>query len=214
MPVFMKKTKELEAQTDAFLDAISEAAITFKKGISSYLYNEDSEFRKRIQQVSDYERKADDLRMEIETSLYENTLIPESRGDVLALLESIDNVVDKMKETIIYFSIENPLIEDEFTPLFEKVAEASVKSVECLVLAVRAFFKDIRSVNNHIHKVHYYEKEADSLSEELKRAIFASEYDLAQKLHLSNFASSVEKVSDYAESVSDRLTIFVIKRRI
>ena len=214
MPVFMKKTKELEAQTDAFLDAISEAAITFSKGVVCYLNKRDDEFQKRLQQISEYERKADDLRMEIETTLYENTLIPESRGDVLALLESIDNVVDKMKETIIYFSIENPDIKEEFTALFAEVADASVKSVEYLVLAVRAFFKDIRSVNDHIHKVHYYEKDADRLSEELKRAIFASNYDLAQKLHLSNFASSVEKVSDYAESVSDRLTIFVIKRRI
>jgi uncharacterized protein Yka (UPF0111/DUF47 family) len=87
-------------------------------------------------------------------------------------------------------------------------------AVESLVLAVRAFFKDIRTVNDHIHKVQFYEKEADVISEKLKRAIFSSQRDLSTKLHLGNFVTNLEKVSDYAEDVSDRLTIFVIKRKI
>ena len=214
MPIFLRKTKELEAHIDEFLNAISEGALTFRKGVSFYLKKRKDEFLERLQLISEYERKADDLRLEIETSIYENTLIPESRGDVLALLENTDNVVDKMKETLICFSIENPLIENDLIELFEDVAASSANAVESLVLAVRAFFKDIKTVNDHIHKVQYYEKEADIISEKLKRAIFSSERELSSKLHLSNFVTNVEKVSDYAEDVSDRLTIFVIKRKI
>ena len=52
------------------------------------------EFESRIKTVAEYEHQADDLRKHIKTSLYAHALIPESRGDVLGLLENMDNLVD------------------------------------------------------------------------------------------------------------------------
>ena len=48
----------------------------------------------------------------------------------------------------------------------------------------------------------------------LKRNIFASDLDLAHKIHLRYFALNVELVSDRAEEVADRLAIYAIKRNI
>ncbi|MCK4655119.1 MAG: DUF47 family protein, partial [Candidatus Cloacimonetes bacterium] len=57
-------------------------------------------------------------------------------------------------------------------------------------------------------------KEADKIAEKLKRRIFQSNVELSKKLHMTRFVTSVEKVSDYAEDVCDRLSICVIKRQI
>ncbi|MCK4312309.1 MAG: DUF47 family protein [Candidatus Cloacimonetes bacterium] len=204
----------IESKIDEFLDLISDASLIFQKGVNYYLHGNKEEFENRLKSVSEYERKADEIRVEIERNLYIHTLIPESRGDVLGIMEHTDDVIDIMKETLILFSIESPETIPELTELFEEVTEASIQGVDFMVKAVRAFFKDLQAVYDHIHKVYFYEKEADKIAEKLKRKIFKSNLELSKKLHLSRFVTSVEKVSDYAEDVCDRLSICVIKRQI
>ncbi len=69
-------------------------------------------------------------------------------------------------------------------------------------------------MKDNLYKVHHYEKEADRISDALKRSIFASSLDLAHKIQLRYFAMNVEKVSDKAEDVADRLAIYAIKRTL
>jgi hypothetical protein len=67
-------------------------------------------------------------------------------------------------------------------------------------------------VKNYLHKVYFHEKEADKISDRLKRRIFSSDLDLSRKIHLRYFALHVETISDHAEDVADRLGISTIKR--
>ena len=69
-------------------------------------------------------------------------------------------------------------------------------------------------VNDHMHKVMFYEKEADKISTRLKMAIFDSELDLARKAQLRNFVEHIDDIADTAEDVADRLAIYSIKRSI
>ncbi|MBC8526831.1 MAG: DUF47 family protein [Candidatus Cloacimonetes bacterium] len=205
----------IELQIDEFLNVVCEAGLLFKKGLENYLSKSKEEFTERLTAVSEYERKADELRLSIEKQLYMNTLIPENRGDVLAILENTDEVIDRIKETLVQFSVETPKIPSKFDRLFLELSTASIQSVDCLIKAVRAFFTDISSINDHIHKIHFYEKEADKIAERLKREIFQDEeLHLSHKMHLRYFTSHVENISDYAEDVSDRLAIYAIKRRL
>ena len=80
--------------------------------------------------------------------------------------------------------------------------------------AARAFFRDVDSVKDNLFKVHHFEKEADRISDNLKRRIFSMDLDLARQTQLRYFAHNVEKVSDRAEEVADRLAIYAIKRNI
>jgi len=214
MTFIFKKTSILKRQIDEFLDVVSESSLIFEKAINYYLIGEFAEFEKRLEAVSQNEKKADNLRISIEQNLYVKTLIPESRGDVLGLLENTDNVIDKMKETLVHFSIEKPEIDIKFKNLFNEIARASREAVDKMSSGIRAFFNDIQSVNDHIHKVNFFEREADDLSERLKREIFNTEFDLAKKIHIGFFVTNVEKVSDYAKDVSERLAIYTIKRQI
>ncbi len=210
----LKLSKMLKAEIDEFLSLVSEGGILFGKGLESYLKGDLDDFSGRIAAVSGYERRADELRMDIERQLYLKTLIPENRGDVLAILESTDDVIDTLKETLTKFSVERPEIDDEYNALFLELAGACLESIEWLVRAIRAFFRDFGSVNDHIHKVAFYEHEADVAAVKLKRSIFDSGLPLSRKLHLRYFAESVEAISDCAEAVGERLAIYTIKRQI
>ena len=214
MPMLFKSTKMLETQIDEFLDAVSQGALVFEQGIKSYLENQKVNFEENITTIRDLENKADTLRRRIESHLYTHSLIPEHRGDVLGLLESLDNVIDTAKGTLNYFSVETPDIHMEVIKDFVELTDKAALAAESIVLAARAFFRNVNAVKDHLHKVYFYEKEADKIADRLKRHIYKLEIDLSNKMHLTNFVQHVDFLADRAEEVADRLSIYSIKRSI
>ena len=212
MAILFRATKQLEAQIDDFLNAVNEGALVFKHGVKNYLEKNHDEFKDRIRNIAKLEAKADELRRVIETQLYEQTLIPEHRGDVLGILESTDTVIDTMKETLFQFDVETPDIPDNLDRYYIELTDMSALSSENLVVAIRAFFRDVKTVKDYLHKVFFYEKEADRIGDNLKREVFKMDLDLAHKIHLRYFALHIQNVSDCSEEVADRLAIYTIKR--
>lgn len=214
MAQLLKTTKFIEAQIDAFLDIVSDSATLFQLAMEDYILGRIDQFEERLTQIREHESKADDLRVSIERFLYERTLIPENRGDVLAILENSDEVIDNIKDSLLQFSIEMPQIPEVLNDLWMQTTKASVFAVEQLTFAVRSFFRDLSAVNNYIHKVYFFEREADMLGEKLRRQIFSLDIELSHKSQLRFFAIHIEKISDYAQAVCDRLAIYTIKRQL
>jgi len=71
-------------------------------------------------------------------------------------------------------------------------------------------------VSDYVNKVHFYEHEADDVEEHLKRRAFNSDEikRFSHKVHMRYFAEKIAAVSDVAESVAERLSVYAIKRRI
>jgi predicted phosphate transport protein (TIGR00153 family) len=208
----LKQSKVLEGQIDELLDTISRASLVFRRGIQEYLDGEIGPFEETIAEMTRMENRADELRRSIENRIYLHSLIPEMRGDVLGLLESMDTVINAEKKTLLQFSVEMPAVPAEFHADYLALTDVSRSAAEEMVTAVRAYFHDFNMVQNYLHKIYYHEKEADRISDRLKRQIFGSALDLGRKIHLRYFALHIEDVSDYAEDVADRLTISTIKR--
>jgi len=213
MPLF-RSSKIIENQIDEFLDVVAEGALVYKEGVKAYLDGDQQDFETRIVTIDKLESRADKISKEVEANLYSQSLIPEHRGDVLGLLENTDNIIDTAKTSLYQFSVEQPEIPAELNIHYLKLAEASYQAVEAVIVSARAFFRDVDSVKDNLYKVHHYEKEADHISDTLKRTIFSGSLELAHKIHLRYFALNVEKVSDKAEDVADRLAIYAIKRTI
>ncbi|MCB5254683.1 MAG: DUF47 family protein [Candidatus Cloacimonetes bacterium] len=214
MALLLKTTRFVESQIDNFLDMVSDSATTFQLAIQDYLAGRIDQFEERLTQIRELEHRADDLRVSIERFLYERTLIPENRGDVLAILENTDEVIDNIKDSLVQFSIEMPDIPEDLDDLWIQTTKASVAAVEQLVFAVRSFFRDLSSVNNYIHKVYFFEREADQIGEKLRRKIFGMDINLSRQSQLRFFAIHIEKISDAAQDVCDRLAIYTIKRQL
>ena len=210
--MLFRQAKALELQIDQFLDLIVKGTFCMREAIASYLGNDDEDFEVRMKMLSDYEHQADDLRKQTERALYMHSLIPESRGDVLGLLEELDNVIDRAKEIVQEFAVQQPDIEVGYLDLYVDLTSKSVKAVEQVVEATRAFFRSEGRMRDCINKVEYYESEADRSGLRLKKALYDSDLELARKHHLRVFADHVESLSDMAQAVAERLTIASIKR--
>ncbi|MBL6945025.1 MAG: DUF47 family protein [Rhodospirillales bacterium] len=209
------RTRALERQIEEFLDAISEAGLIFQRGIKVYLSEGASpEFMEVLSDVSAIETRADEIRRSVEAQLYEKTLIPDLRGDVLSLLEDMDWLIGVFQANCYRFATEKPDIPREYAREFMDLTETTVTCVDCLVMAARAFFRNIEAVRDHNHKVIYYETEADKICTKMKTAIFDSDLPLERKMHLRYFIDRLDEAANAAEDVADELAIYTIKRSI
>ena len=210
-----RRTKQLEQQIDSFFDRVSESSVVYRLAVRLYLREGmTDEFQERLDRVNALESEADQLRRDIERYLYSRTLIPDSRGDVLGLIETIDQLLSIFESSLWSFAIEQPEIPEEFNSGYRKLTNMVVKAVDELVLGGRAFFRSPHDVPAYNHKVMLYEREADVISTNLKKAIFMSDLDLGRKIHLREFVEQIDEVADEAEDVADRLAIYAIKRLV
>jgi len=211
----LRKKLIIGKQIDDFLDKVSESGLMFKQGMDAYFKTNIDSFTKKIEEIADTEHQGDALRRSVEEQLYVRTLIPESRGDVLELLESMDALLDRFKGVLWQFEIERPEILPDFTEDFRELVLCVVETVEAIVRSSRAFFVNIFSVSDHIHKVSYWETQSDKISTRLQKNIFkCPELELSQKLQLRDLVRHVDKIADRAEDVADKLSIYIIKRSL
>ncbi len=209
----LKKEMDIGKMVDELADKISEAGMFCQTGVDAYLKGNLDAFAASLTCIRDTEKQGDRLRRLIEETLYLKTLIPDSRADVLELLENMDSLLDQLKEVISEIEIERPVIREEFQQDFKDLLKYTVESVEADLRSCRAFFNDIYSVADHIHKVSFWEKETDKISTRLQRAIFANkDLNLGHKMQLRYFAKQIDHIADDAEDIADRLNIFVGKQ--
>lgn len=210
--MFLKSTKKLETQIDEYLDLVIKGGLIFKLGIKCYFEGQKDEFENHLKELRKIEEKADDLRRNIEIKLYTRTLIPESRGDVLGLLESCDKVLNITAETLLEFSVEIPEFLSELKQDYLDIAETSISCLENTVSGIRSYFRNIDAVRDFIIKVQFYRKETNKIAEKIKRRIFKTDLELAKKIHTRYFTFHIERIAEQAEDVCDRLSIATIKR--
>ncbi len=208
------KAKTLQLDMDRYFEFIDEGAMLLEEGFSKYIEGNFELFEEKIAQIDRAEHEADVLRRHIKNRLYIEMLIPDSRGDVLALLETLDNVLDSTKHVAISICIEKPDIKDFLKEDFLELTRTTVNTVRELTLAVRAFFRQNFRVSEHLDKVHFWESENDKIEERIKRKAFASEeiIQFSKKVHMRYFAERISKIADESEQVAERLAVYSIKR--
>lgn len=209
-----KKTREIDSKITEFLNNISEGGLLYARAIDLFLeQGATEEFNKKRQEVSAFEVRNDQLRRDIESQLYEHTLLPDSRADVLLLLEGVDRTINKYESSLFMFSTEKPIIPTEFHFALKELVDTVVDCVEALVVSARSFFAMNGEIENSLHKVMFFEKQADQQGTALKSSIFDNPgLELAHKLQLKAFEHAVEEISDIAEDVADSLTVMAVKR--
>jgi len=210
-----KRASRLEGLMDEFLDTVSEAGLIFRQVVDIYLEQGlCDEFQAKVEKISEVESRCDDLRRDIETQLFEYTLIPDLRGDVLSLIEGMDVTINLYEDNAKRFNDEIPDIPKAFHKDFLELTSVVVDCVETTVMAARGFFRNVEAVRDHIHKVSFYESEADDIASRIVNKAFRSNLDLAHKSQLRYFVGRIDAIANAAEDISDYLAIYTIKRRI
>ena len=81
-----RKNKIIKARIEEYLVVANETLDIYREGMLHYLeHGIDEHFNTCMKRTHGSESKADDLRREIETALFEKSLLPESREDIIKI---------------------------------------------------------------------------------------------------------------------------------
>ena len=212
------KSKAIETEIDDFLNQLSDAGLLFEQVVGRYVeHGADDDFKMRVARLVAQEKSANETASRIGRELYTEMLIPDLRADVLSLIQDLDYLIDSYSGVATAFEIEKPdisLAPEGTSEIYRELVANTVKCVEATIQAARAFFKSIEAVDDHVHKVSFFENEVDDLTVRLKRAIFDSDLALEQKLHFRYFVDALDELADDAEDAAEWIAIYTIKRSL
>lgn len=217
MPIFFwKREQEIERLMNQYMSEVLTCLDVFKDCLFALFEDATSEqAADLVSQVDHAESRADHLRHQIEFEMYGKALMPESRGDLLGLVEAIDRIPNWAEEVVYDIHLQRVVFPQHLLNQFQYLVEANVQCFHVLHTAVIALFTDIDAVFQLTQDVDKIEGEIDGSERQLIRAVFDLEKgDLAYKILLHRTIKSICDISDKTENVADRLGILAAKRQI
>jgi predicted phosphate transport protein (TIGR00153 family) len=215
VPPLFGRTSTLIHQIDEFLDRVAEGAMVFEEGIGILAERGvDEGCEVKLQHLNELKKSASKLGRDIVTNLYAQMLVPDARADILELIAALNRVIDILHHKFTDITIFRAEVPDEIKSGFMELTSAVAKTVDSTTKAARAYFKDINTVRDHIHKISHHESASDEAAIRLKKQIFSSGLNFERKWILSNSVNQIDEIADEAEHIGDRLSIYSIKRSL
>lgn len=210
-----RRQRQVEELYAEYLDQWKRCTDSFEKAMDLFLERGNSEeFGYWCRETHKHESRADDLRRKIEFELYSKALLPESRGDVLAVLEAVDRVINKVESILFQLHLENVEVPDLVADHFRRVYTVTRGCLPLVHEAAAACFKSRSGIVSLVEQIDQKESECDHAERAAIRALFASDLPWHTKFQLKNVILELGNVTDRAEGASDRLLITSVKRRV
>jgi predicted phosphate transport protein (TIGR00153 family) len=210
-----RKQAHIEQGFEQFLGCIQRCSEIFDTAMLSYLEHGSGEsFEKSRELVERAESSADEIRKDIERILYKHELLPDSRGDLLNLLELCDHVANRIESVIRGVSMRQVDIPQVLHDRIKLMLVPSQSAVETLMTAVRLLFVEPDKVKLAVDDVERLESECDQIQHATIRAIYQMEIDLAQQIQLERLINDLGTIADRAEDAAHALEIMAIKRKL
>jgi len=169
-------------------------------------------WRETTLEVHRTESNADDLRREIEYFIFARSLFPESRGDILGLLERFDQIPNQIQTTVRMIVEQRINIPQILADELDSIASTTQKCVDALIKAVKLLFSDFQGVLEILGQIDAYESEIDKIQSKAIIKIFNSDLGDFQKILLRDLVNSISDVSNHAEEAGDFMRIIIAKR--
>ena len=160
------------------------------------------------------EGRADDIRRELENLMYSRAVFPESRGDILGLVESMDRVPNSAESSMRMILTQHISLPEEICAEIVRLVRVCNRCVQAMIEGVEQLFRNFVDASNIVGKIDELESESDRIEESLVDHIFSSDVADLQKILLRDLVDKIASVADRAENVGDRIRIMVAKRSV
>lgn len=213
--MFASKQKKVENKIAEYCESVTECLDTFQNAVKQYCNEPDRQaVRAAFDAVHKAESHADDIREEIEVSMYSKSLFPESRGDIMGLLEAMDKVPNQAESTIGMLWNQHVEIPETCVPGVLQLVDVCCRTGDAMVESVMKLFSDFTTAAVVVGKIDRLESEADDIEDVLIEQLFAKPADNIATIVLRDFIKHVAQISDRAENAGDRIRIIVAKRSV
>jgi predicted phosphate transport protein (TIGR00153 family) len=210
-----RKEHQLESLIYSYLENLGRIQEHFVKAMNVCLKDGVcDDFSFLIDQTHKFESKADDIRDEINELMYSRALIPESREDIMALLERVDEIPRSLEHILNVILTEN-IVFPEFMVLdIQELIRISMESCDMMAKQIDAMIKKKEGVRGLMSSIGQNESHCDHIEQRIMTKLFASDFDPFLKLQLKAIVIVMGEISDLADRVSKRVNIMTLKRRV
>ncbi len=195
------------------LDAVEETLETFREFMDSYLDGREDSEELALKTV-EAESKADRLRRETETMMYSGAFLPNFRGDLLGLIESVDVIADRAETVARLVNLQRTQFPADIRGDIRKQIGVSIKTYKALKRAIKKMFEDVEEAAKCIVETENLEHQEDDIEWELIKKLFSLDVDRAVKLEVREIIGLIGDIADLSEDASDRVEIIILKRRV
>ena len=212
---FRNRQKEVQDRMAKYNEQVLTCMDVFEKAVKAFCENSDrAALKASVQKVHQAEGLADDIRRDIEVLMYTKALFPESRGDILGLLEAMDRVPNHAESTAHMIVNQHISLSKELCPKIVALLDITGRCVREMIKAVESVFTDFVNATVIVGKIDELESEADHVEDDLIDQIFSSDMEGIDKILLRDLTRRIAGISDRVENVGDRIRIMVAKRSI
>jgi hypothetical protein len=190
---------------DLFVAAASnarECADELDKMIASF-----SEVEAHYEKIKTFERRGDELTVELLRRLDASFVTPYDREDIHALTEELDDVVDEMfsaASLIALVQLETTLPEvAEIAEVLVAMTDEMVELMNCLITNSGA--------RHRLERIEHLERQGDVIYRRSIGRLFAGEYDALEVMKWKDIVQSLEASLNAIEDVSDVVESILVK---
>jgi predicted phosphate transport protein (TIGR00153 family) len=210
----MTRQKRIESLLKEYNQKVSNCLMIFEEAFTAYIKDPD---RKLLEQnytkINKAESEADDIRRDVEVMMYSKALFPESRGDILGLLETMDKVPNQAEAAVHMLLGQHVSIPEIYRGLLIQLVGICHRCVNAMLDGASKLFTDFTTATVLVGKIDELESEADNVEQGIIEQVFSSDIDGFEKFQIRDIVKQVASISDRAENVGDRIRIIAAKRR-
>lgn len=205
--------QEIQGELDDYFDHLDGIASDMRGAIEAYLKQDMDGFTRIFERINEVEHRLDTLRRDIEAKIYGRALLPDTRGDILGLLESVDKIPNRMQALTREMALQRVRVPQGLHQSLIKLADRGVAIVHVLVRTARAFLNKPNEVKEAVKELSYHEHEGDLIEHQAVALTFDDMgLELAHKMQLHRLIDDLGSICDMAEDVGDQVMIAALKR--
>jgi predicted phosphate transport protein (TIGR00153 family) len=215
MRFLFRKQRQVKELVDRYLDHLRKIQETFTRAMETCLDTDcQDDFIALVDETHRIESRADDVREEIKTLMYSKVLLPESRGDIMGLLESVDQVPRFFELILNIIQTQKLTIPDLIAADIRDLVKVSMETCDLMTAQVEDLFQRGRRIPELLNVIDEKESQCDIIERRIITTLFESDIDPFSKLQLKELVVFLGDISDQADRVSKRINIISLKRRV
>ena len=215
LSMFFKKERQLESLIYNYLENLGMIQNHFVKAMNLCLKEGVSDdFCFLMDQTHRFESRADDLRDEINELMYRRALIPESREDIMALLEKVDEIPRSFEQILNMIRTQRIGFPEFLILDVQELIRVSMESCELMAKQIDVWIKKKEGVRALMSTIDHDESHCDHIERRIIVKIFETDIEPFLKLQLKEMVIVLGEISDQADRVSKRINIMTMKRRV
>ncbi len=213
---FYNRDKKLVQEIEDFFKIAQKILLEFNDTVKYFVENGiDEHFAVLVQKIAEEERDADDIRRRIERKMFSHSLLPETRKDILEILEQMDNVPDHCESSSYILLDQGTEILPEIKKDLIELVGVTIKCFDYAILAALDFLGKMENIESFVREVDNYEGLGDKLEREMIKRVFATKsLNEGQKLLQKEIIQEIGEICDKTKHIAERITIAAIKRRV